>query len=112
MQANYGNLLFCKQTCKWTDCKKVFDLEKQVFDHVKLNHIRENNATQCSWGNCKIQTSSKWILVSHMNTHMLLVHTFCYVCDTAFKKVDERRHFKYHTRKERDFNDVVNFLFQ
>ena len=106
-----ANLL--KLACKWTNCNKVFDSEEQVFDHVKLSHIRAFNETQCSWGNCTTKTATKWNLVTHMNTHLFIVRGACFLCNRTFRwSGDARRHFKQHSQKEKEFNNVVEFLFQ
>ena len=98
--------------CKWGKCHATFKNELDCFEHVRVDHIKRFNTMDCNWDFCNARTSTRWNLVNHMNTHLLIVRGTCYLCNKDYKwRGDWKKHLAKHSREEIEFQNLVSGLF-
>ncbi|PVZ98976.1 hypothetical protein BB558_005022 [Smittium angustum] len=93
--------------CSWENCtSKGFPDADHLYAHLTSEHIgrktKGNLCLECKWEGCKVVTTKRDHITSHVRIHIPLKPHMCPLCNKAFKRPqDLKKHNKTHTGERR-----------
>ena len=93
--------------CQWgSSCNLLFPDAETLYKHLCQDHVgrksHKNLQLQCQWGNCKVATTKRDHITSHLRVHVPSKPFSCSNCHKKFKRSqDLKKHLKVH------FKDIL-----
>ncbi|KAL6941980.1 hypothetical protein ACO0QE_003143 [Hanseniaspora vineae] len=88
--------------CQWgNSCNLLFPDAETLYRHLCQDHVgrksHKNLQLQCQWGNCKVETTKRDHITSHLRVHVPSKPFSCSNCHKKFKRSqDLKKHLKVH----------------
>lgn len=99
--------------CKWSNCKEVFNNEKDFAGHVN-RHIKDPEIKTCSWRGCSRVSDkkiSKCMLLTHIRMHTKEKPFKCTQCNKEYSRPDAlNKHARTHEQMSADENIHIKKL--